>query len=213
MAISSLPEESTGCTGFSLLRACQTAMHMLQTIIMFDRHRQRSSTLSSEGHLGEVVVHALGELLHARGSLLGQLLSELCESCDVTDEHSAIKGLHARLHTPRCRPCSHNNRQSYSCCFTWTATISCWLTLVWVRAASKNMSIMGEEHVRDDKVLANTACRCMFSCSFNANLKGNWHVRTSQSQARQVQLNNVLQCQCLGCEEPSFVHTHGKSLT
>ena len=51
-------------------------------------------------HLGEVVVHALGELLHARGSLLGQLLSELCESCDVTDEHSAIKGLHARFHTP-----------------------------------------------------------------------------------------------------------------
>jgi len=91
--------------------------------------------------------------------------------------------------------------------------VSCWLTLVWVCAASKNMSIMGEEHVRDDKVLANTACRYMFSCSFNANLKGNWHVRTSQSQARQVQLNNVLQCQCLGCEQPSFVHTHGKSLT
>lgn len=100
MALSSVTGKTTACTGSGLLQACETAMHMLQATRMIHRHRHRDLALSTEGHLGEVVVHALGELLHAGGSLLGKLLSELCETCDVTDEHSAIKGLHARFHTP-----------------------------------------------------------------------------------------------------------------
>lgn len=57
-------------------------------------------------HLGEVVVHALGELLHTGGALLGQLLSELGEACDVADQDCAVKALHAGLHhSGRPRPC------------------------------------------------------------------------------------------------------------
>ena len=52
-----------------------------------------------------------------------------------------------------------------------------------------NLSTMGEEHVRGDKLHPNTACRCTFSCSLTADLKGNWHVRTSQRQARKVQVS------------------------
>ena len=67
--------------------------------------------------------------------------------------------------------------------------------------------------MRGDKVHANTACKFVFSCSFTANLKGNRHIRTSQSQASKVQSSSckiVAKAQ-MGATQYGF--THSKSLT